>query len=87
MKTTIPRTINIISNNNISFPIGTTLAVQNYSSKLGFESIFSRFKQRGISLPNLVDALIYYRLTENQSLSRGSDWINRIEVLEEFGLD
>ena len=86
MKTIKPRTIKIISNDNISFPIGTALAVKKYSSKLGFDSIFSKFKQKGISLPNLIEALISYRLTENQSLTRGSDWINRKDVLDEFSL-
>ena len=62
------------------------MAVKKYSSKLGFEHIFSKFKQKGISLKGLVEALISYRLTENQSLTRGSDWINRIEVLDEFSL-
>lgn len=80
------RTNTIKSNDNISFPVGTTLVVKKYSSKLGFEQIFSKFKQKGISLPNLVEALISYRLTENQSLTRGSEWINRIEVLDEFSL-
>jgi len=80
------RTNNIISNDNISFPIGTALAVKRYSSKLGFENIFSKFKQRGIPLKGLVEALISYKLSENVSLTRGSDWINRKDVLEEFGL-
>ncbi|MEA3514661.1 MAG: hypothetical protein U9R34_04245 [Nanoarchaeota archaeon] len=44
------RTNTIKSNNNISFPVGTALAVKKYSEKLHFEHIFSKFKQRGISL-------------------------------------
>ena len=83
---TKPRTNKINCNNNISFPIGTALAVKKYSSKLGFEHIFSKFKQRGISLNGLVEALISYKLSENLSLTRGSDWINRDEVLKEFNL-
>jgi len=86
MKQTKPRTINIKSNNNISFPVGTTISVQKYSNKLDFEKIFSKFKQRGISLFNLIEALVSYRLTENQSLTKASDWINRDEVLDEFHL-
>jgi len=86
MKTLKTRTNKLKSNNNISFPIGTALAVKKYASKLGFGRIFSKFKQRGVSLPNLIEALVSYRLTENQSLTRGSDWINRAEVLEEFSL-
>ena len=87
MKTTNPRTINVVVNNNISFPIGTALAVKKYSEKLDFERIFSKFKQRGIPLKCLVEALISYKLSENLSLTRGSDWINRKEVLDEFALE
>lgn len=86
MKKTKLRTYVIKSSNNISFPIGTALAVKEYSLKLGFENIFSKFKQRGNPLENLVEALITYRLSENQSLTRGSDWINRDNVLDEFSL-
>lgn len=86
MKTTITRTMDIISNDNISFPFGTALAVKKYSEKMNFDHIFSKFKHRGIHLKGLVEALISYKLSENLSLTRGSDWINRTEVLEEFGL-
>lgn len=87
MKQTKLRTDMIKSNNNMSFPIGTALAVQKYSKKLDFENIFSKFKQKGVSLRGLVEALLTYKLTENLSLTRGSDWINRTEVLETFNLD
>jgi len=80
------RTNTINKNENISFPIGTALAVKKYSKKLQFENVFSSLKQKGIPLKNLVDALISYKLTENLSLTRGSDWINRVEVLDEFYL-
>ena len=80
------RTKQIKHNNNISFPVGTAFAVKKYSEKLDFEHIFSKFKQRGIPLKGLVEALISYKLSENLSLTRGSDWINRTEVLDEFGL-
>jgi len=80
------RTNGIKLNNNISFPVGTTISVKKYSDKLDFEKIFSKFKQRGISLFNLIEALVSYRLTENQSLTRASDWINRDEILDEFHL-
>jgi len=87
MKKTKIRTSSIIVNGNISFPVGTKLAVDKYFEKLGFFSIFSKLKHRGISLPNLVGALISYRLSENQSLSKASDWINRVPVLDEFKLE
>jgi len=75
-----------ISSKNISFSVGTAFAVKKYAEKLCFGHIFSKFKQRGVPLQGLVEALISYKLSENLSLTRGSDWINRIEVLEEFGL-
>ena len=86
MNQTKLKTIVVTPNSNISFPIGTALAVKKYSSKLCFECIFSKFKQRGISLKNLVLALLTYKLSENLSLVRGSDWINRFDVLKEFDL-
>ncbi len=80
------RTYDICPTDNISFPIGTVLCVQKYGRKLVFDS-FDKFKQRGRSLPQLIKALITYRLTENRSMTKASDWINRKEVLDEFGLD
>ena len=80
------RTTVLESNNNISFPVGTAFAVKKYSQKLGFEEIFSQFKKRGIDLVGLVEAMVTYRLTENQSICRASDWINRPDVLEQLDL-
>jgi transposase len=87
MKKTKLRTNELISNQNISFSVGTAVAVKKYSNKLDFQGIFSRFKKRGINLDRLLEAIITYRLTENQSVSRASDWINRTDVLKEFSLD
>ena len=81
------RTDKIKSNNNISFSIGTALAVKKYSSKLVFEGTFKRFKKRGIDIVGLIEALLTYRLTENQSTTKASEWINRREVLSEFSLN
>ena len=80
------RTAGLKQNNNISFPIGTAIAVKKYGQKLDFEQVFSRFKKRGVELHRLIEALITYRLTENESICRGSDWINRSYVLEKFSL-
>lgn len=87
MQQTTLKTNSIKTNSNISFPVGTALAVQKYAEKLDFESIFSKFKQRGVPLDKIVCALISYKLTENLSLTKGSDWINRPEVLSEFELE
>ncbi len=86
MQQTTLKTNTIKHNLNISFPVGTVIAVQKYSKKLNFEHIFSKFKERGIPLKGLVEALISYKLSENLSLTRGADWINRKEVLDEFNL-
>ena len=86
MKQTKLRTETIIPNQNISLPVGTALAVKKYSEKLDFENIFSRYKKRGVGIVSLIEAMITYRLTENQSISRASDWINRQDVLKIFEL-
>jgi len=86
MKQTYLKTSGLKSNSNISFPVGTAIAVKKYSQKLGFEDILSRYKKRGVDLVRLVEALITYRLTENQSICRGSEWINRPDVLQQFNL-
>lgn len=80
------RTNVIEPNKNISFPVGTALAVQKYSQKLDFASIFSNLKKRGISIGKLLEALLSYRLTENLSTTKAGDWINRPPVLSHFGL-
>ena len=87
MKQTKLRTLTIIPNYNISLPVGTALAVKKYSEKLDFENIFSRYKKRGVGIVGLIEAMITYRLTENQSISRASDWINRQDVLKLFELN
>lgn len=86
MKQTHLRTNVVETNKNISFSVGTALAVQKYSQKLDFKDIFSRFKKRGIDITGLTEALLTYKLTENQSISRASDWVNRPPVLNQFSL-
>ena len=81
------RTFGITPNDNICFPVGTIFAVQRQYEKLGFPDIFSKYKKRGRDLNSLIMALVSYKLTENFSVSRASEWINRREVLDIFGLD
>ena len=85
-KQTKLRTYEIQQNTNISFPVGTALAVQKYSAKLDFEGILSRYKKRGINITTLTEALLAYRLSENLSTSKASGWINRPCVLSHFCL-
>ncbi len=81
------RTWNIKSNENITFPIGTVMTVKVYYQKLGFGNVFGKHKKKGKDINALLQALVSYKLTENQSISKGSNWINRKEVLDEFCID
>lgn len=87
MTQTTLRTYTLTSNKNISFPIGTVIVVQKYSRKLNFEGIFGKHKKKGREISALLEALISYRLSENRSISKASDWINRPEVLDDFNLE
>ncbi|MFZ3059156.1 MAG: transposase [Candidatus Methanoperedens sp.] len=86
MKQTKLRTDEIIPNDNICFPIGTILAVKKQYEKLDFSSIFGKHKKKGRDINSLIKALLSYKLTENFSISKASEWINRNEVLETFDL-
>jgi transposase len=61
--------------------------VQGYYGKLGLDGIFGKHKSRGRDINSLIEALVSYRLTENQSVIRGAEWTNRDEVLLAFGLE
>jgi transposase len=86
MKQTKLRTYDIIPNDNICFPIGTILAVEKLYDVLHFSLIFSKHKKKGLDINSLLKALISYKLTDNFSIDRAHDWINREEVLELFNL-
>lgn len=81
------RTEYVKPNNNISFPIGTVLTVQKYYEHLKLSKIFSKFKKRGKDINALIESLLSYKLTENQSITKAADWINRDEVLATFKLE
>jgi transposase len=81
------RTDLIKPNKNISFPIGTILAVKTYFHKLRLDDIIGKHKKKGIDLNGLVQAVLSYRLSENQSISQGYNWIVQPELLNEFNLE
>jgi transposase len=81
------RTYEITPNDNICFPIGTILAVENLYEELNLSSIFGKHKSKGIDFNSLIKALLSYKLTENFSIDRAHKWINQNEVLEFFGLE
>lgn len=86
-KQSILRTISVESNSNISFPIGTILTVKKYYKRLGLSEIFGKFKSRGRDINSLNQALLSYKLSENQSITKGADWTNREDVLNIFELE
>ena len=77
----------LVPNNNISFPIGTIKTVKKYYDSLGLDTVFEKYKTKGRDLNSLIQALLSYRLTENQSIVRGSEWTNRPDVLLMFNLE
>ncbi|MDJ1421387.1 MAG: IS1634 family transposase [Candidatus Methanoperedens sp.] len=81
------RTCEITPNENICFPIGTILAVKNKYEKLHFSGVFEKYKKKGRDLNSLIQALLSYKLTENLSISKASEWINRGQVLDTFNLE
>ncbi len=85
-KTPSLRTELITPNKNISFPIGTIRTVQKYYERLSLSAIFGKYKKRGRDINSLIEALLSYKLTENQSITKGADWINRDDVLNTFNL-
>jgi transposase len=86
-KQTRPRALELTQNRNISFPIGTVLTAQKYYERLGLSKTFGKHKTRGVSINSLVLALVSYKLTENQSVTKASAWTNRAEVLSTFGIE
>ena len=86
IKSPNPRTDEIMPNDNISFPIGTFVTVEQYYDKLGLYDIIGKHKNKGADINALVKALVSYRLTENQSITKASDYINRDPVLEFLGI-
>jgi transposase len=81
------RTYGIIPNENICFPIGTILAVEQLYDVLDFSTVFGKHKKNGIDINSLIKSLTSYKLTDNFSISKAHDWINRDEVLGIFNLE
>jgi transposase len=80
------RTYDIIPNENICFPIGTILAVNQLYNLLDLSTVFSKHKKHGIDINELLKALVSYKLTDNFSINKAHQWINRDEVLDIFDL-
>jgi len=81
------RTYDIVPNNNISFPIGTILTVEKLYDLLDLPTVFGKHKKQGIDINKLLKALVSYKLTDNFSIKKSHEWINRNEVLDIFNLE
>jgi transposase len=81
------RTYDIIPNDNICFPIGTILAVNELYDVLDFSTVFGKHKKNGFDINDLLKALVSYKLTDNFSINKAHEWINRDEVLDIFNLE
>jgi transposase len=66
---------------NICFPVGTILAVNHLYDVLDFSSVFSKHKKHGIDINELLKALVSYKLTDNFSIKKAHEWINREKFL------
>ena len=74
------------NNKNISFPIGPLKIVNDYWKKFGLDEVFKKYKTKGHDINNLMKVLVSYKLGENLSISKCSDWANQPEILEKFEL-
>ena len=63
------------------------MTVEKLYDALNFNSIFSKHKKHGIDINKLLKALVSYKFTDNFSIWKSHEWINRSEVLELFDLE
>jgi len=64
------RTYDIVPNNNISFPIGTSLTVEKLYDLRDIPTVFGKHKKQGIDINKLLKALVSYKLTDNFSIKK-----------------
>lgn len=72
--------------NNKSFSVGCIEATKRYAKKLGFDTIFNRFKSKGDKLSNLVAGLVSHKLHFSKSINDASEWLNQPHISNEFNL-
>ena len=71
---------------NKSFSIGCINLSKKYAKKLGFATIFNRFKTKGQQLSKYVTGLISHKLHFNQSINHAGEWINQPHILNELSI-
>jgi transposase len=72
--------------NNKSFSIGCIEIVKKYEKKLGFASIFNRFKTKADKLSKFVVGFVSHKIHYNQSINHSAEWMNQPHILDELGL-
>ena len=80
------RTTQLTANDNKSFSIGTALMVDDWYERLGLNDIIGRHKSKGIALDALVRGMLVDQLGDNFSVLQASEWMNRKEILEHYGI-
>jgi len=80
------RTARITPNDNKSFSVGTVLMVDGWYERLGLSDIVGRHKSKGIDLDALVRGMLVDQLGDNFSVLQASEWLNRKEILEHYGI-
>lgn len=70
--------------NNKSFSIGCIEISKKYGKKLGFATIFNRFKVKGQQLSKYVTGLVSHKMHFNQSINHAADWMNQVHILQEL---
>ena len=73
--------------NNKSFSIGCIEIVKKYEKKLGFATIFNRFKTKADKLSKFVTGFVSHKLHYNQSINHATEWMNQRHILEELKLN
>lgn len=71
---------------NKSFSLGCIEVTKKFAKKLGFETIFNRFKKKGDKLSNLVSGLTAHKLHFSKSVNDASSWLNEPHIRSEFCL-
>ena len=77
----------INENKNKSFSVGCIETTKRYGKKLGFDTIFNRFKKKGDKLSNFVSGLVAHKLHFNKSVNDASEWLNEPHIRYEFELN
>ncbi len=80
------RTTQLTPNDNKSFSVGTALMIDDWYERLGLNDIIGRHKSKGIALDALVRGMLVDQLGDNFSVLQASEWMNRKEILEHYGI-